>query len=155
MTDFKGLLLALGTGAVEFIVVGGMAAVAHGIARVTFDLDVVYRRTPENIARLAQVIAPLKPRLRGAPPDLPFRWDERTIRAGLNFTLATKLGELDVLGEITGGGDYEKLLPHSESFNLFGVRCQCLDLETLIKVKAAVGRPKDLEPLAELRALME
>jgi len=72
------------------------AATAHGSARLTVDLDVVYRRTSENIARLVSALAPLQPYLRGAPPGLPFDWSEVTIRKGLNFTLTTKLGALDL-----------------------------------------------------------
>ena len=71
----------------DFILIGGMAAILHGSARVTFDVDVVYSRTPENIERLAAGLAPHKPYLREAPPGLPFTWDAKAIRSGLNFTL--------------------------------------------------------------------
>lgn len=155
MTDFEALLRALRTHGVEFIVVGGVAATAHGSARLTQDLDVVYSREPENIRRLAAALAPQSPYLRGAPPGLPFRWDEATIERGLNFTLTTQLGDLDLLGEITGGGGYPSLLPHTISIELFGLPTRCLDLEWLIRVKRAAGRPKDLEVLAELEAIRE
>jgi hypothetical protein len=155
MTDFERLLRALTDGRVDFIIVGGVAGVAHGSARLTQDLDVVYSRLPENIRRLAAALAPHAPYLRGAPPGLPFRWDEATIRRGLNFTLATDLGDLDLFGELTGGGDYDALVPHTVTLNLFGMPCRCLDLEWLIRVKRAAGRPKDLEALAELEALLE
>ena len=89
------------------------------------------------------------------PPGLPFRLDGQTIRNGLNFTLTTTLGEIDLLGEITAGGGYENLLPYAVSLDVFGVRCQCLGLDRLIYVKRAVGRPKDLEALAELEAMLE
>src|SRR3989338_7967143 len=82
MTDFEGLLKVLGDGGVEFILVGGVAATAHGSARLTEDIDVVYSRTPENIARLASALRPCSPYLRGAPPGLPFQWDAETIRRG-------------------------------------------------------------------------
>jgi hypothetical protein len=104
---------------------------------------------------LVDVLTPLQPYLRGAPPGLPFQWDERTIRGGLNFTLITNLGELDLLGEITGGGGYDALLPHTLEMSIFHVSCTCLDLEKLIEVKNAVGRPKDFEPMAELKALLQ
>lgn len=155
MTDFERLLRVLSVGGVQFIVVGGVAATAHGSARLTQDLDVVYARDDENIGRLAAALAPHDPYLRGAPPGLPFRWDESTIRRGLNFTLTTSLGYLDLLGEITGGGDYEALLPHTIELDMFGIECLCLDLEWLIRVKRAVSRPKDLEAIAELEALRE
>lgn len=97
----------------------------------------------------------LHPYPRGAPPGLPFRWDARTDQRGLNFTLVTDLGDLDLLGEIVGGGTYENLLPDCLTIELFGVACQCLGLERLIEVKRAAGRPKDLEAIAELETILE
>ena len=96
---------------------GGVAAAADGAARATYDVDVVYGRSPENLARLAAALTPLAPYLRGAPPGLPFRWDAVTISHGLNFTLTTTLGDLDLLGEIVGGGGYEQLLPQSTAIS--------------------------------------
>jgi predicted nucleotidyltransferase len=142
-------------GGVEFIVIGGAAATIHGSARVTRDVDVVYRRTADNMRRLAAALAPHSPYLRGAPPGLPFRWDEDTLRRGLNFTLTTAIGDLDLLGEVTGGGNFEALLPHSSPVQAFGIECLCLNLDKLIQVKRAAGRPKDLEAIAELEALRE
>ena len=155
MTDFRALILLLANSAVEFVIVGGAAATAHGSARLTEDLDIVYRRTEDNISRLISALSPYKPYLRGAPPGLPFNWDERTLWNGLNFTLNTTLGALDLLGEITGGGDYDELLPHSLRLRLYDVECYCLGLERLIHVKRAAGRPKDLETVAELEAIRE
>jgi hypothetical protein len=140
---------------VEFILVGGAAASAHGAARLTLDVDVVYRRSPANIERLVAALAPHSPYLRGAPPGLSFQWDPVTIARGLNFTLTTDLGALDLLGEIAGGGSYEDMLPHSIVVEVFGAACRCLDLEWLIRVKRAAGRPKDLEAIAELEAIRE
>jgi len=153
--DLERLMRALVQGGVDFIVVGGVAAVAHGSARLTQDLDVVYSRVPENMLRLVSALAPHAPYLRGSPPGLPFRWDEATIRGGLNFTLTTSLGDLDLLGELTGGGSYEDLLPHTITIEVFGVRSLCLDLDWLIRVKRAAGRPRDLDAIAELEALRE
>ncbi len=155
MTDFAGLIRVLAENRVDFILIGGLAAAAHGAIRTTKDVDVVYARTEANVRRLAAALETLEPYLRGAPPGLPFRWDFETITHGLNFTLTTTLGDIDLLGEVTGGGDYERLLPHSIAIEVFGVRCLCLDLDTLIRVKRAAGRPKDLEAIAELEALRE
>ena len=155
MIDLEPLLIELSRGGVEFIIVGGVAATILGSARVTQDLDVVYARTPENLARLAAALAPHRPYLRGAPPGPPFRWDADTLRRGLNFTLTTGLGDLDLLGEIVGGGGYPELLPHTEAVTLFGHPCRFLGLAKLIQVKRAAGRPKDLEAIAELEALRE
>lgn len=153
MVDFAQLLRVLTDAKTEFIVIGGFAATAHGSAHVTVDLDVVYRRTPENIGRLAAALAPLHPYLRGAPMGLPFKFDAETIERGLNFTLATDAGDLDALGEAAGGGTYEALLPRSEIRLLLGLECRFVDLATLIHLKRAAGRPKDLERVAELELL--
>ena len=155
MTDFKALLRALTEGGVEFILIGGAAATVHGSSRLTRDVDIVYRRTRDNMARLVAALTPYQPYLRGAPPGLPFRWDVPTIERGLNFTLVTQLGDLDVLGEIVGGGGYDALLPSTSLIRAFDVECRCLDLDRLIEVKRAAGRPKDLDALAELEAIRE
>ncbi|HVT45244.1 MAG TPA: hypothetical protein VMT00_12745 [Thermoanaerobaculia bacterium] len=155
MVDFRGLLSALVGAEVELILVGGVAATLHGSSRLTTDVDVVYRRSSENLKRIVAALAPHEPYLRGAPPGLPFRLDVETLRRGLNFTLTTKLGSIDLLGEIGGGGTYETLIDRTISVTLFGLQCRCIDLDALIEAKRAAGRPKDLEVLAELEAIRE
>lgn len=155
MTDFARLLSVLKGSGVEFIIIGGFAATAHGSAHVTIDLDVVYERTVENMIRLASGLEPLQPYLRGAPPGLPFRFDVETIKRGLNFTLTTSAGDLDLLGEATGGGTYEALLPHCEVRELLDLECRFVNLETLIHLKRAAGRPKDIERIAELEIIRQ
>ena len=155
MIDFPALLGVLQEHEVRFLIVGGAAATAHGSARLTQDLDVVYDRSRENIERLVRALGPHEPYLRGAPPGLPFLFDAETLRRGLNFTLTSKLGDVDLLGEIVGGGGYAELAPHCVAMEIFGVRCLVLGLEKLIEVKRAAGRPKDLEALAELVAIRE
>jgi predicted nucleotidyltransferase len=77
------------------------------------------------------------------------------MRRGLNFTLTLDIGDLDLLGEITGGGTYEQMLPFSEEMRVYGVACRCVTLPKLIEIKRAAGRPKDFEAIAELEALLE
>jgi predicted nucleotidyltransferase len=154
-TDYAALLRALAAGRVEFIIVGGLAATIHGAARATYDVDVVYARTPENLSRIVAALAPLRPYLRGAPAGLPFTWDIETLSKGLNFTLTTTAGDLDLLGEITYGGTYDALFADTEVVAVLGTECRCLSLEQLIQVKRAAGRVKDLEALAELEAIAE
>ena len=155
MTDFSALIRLLAESGVEFIIVGGAAATAHGSARLTLDLDVVYDRSPGNIESMVNAMRPVQPYLRGAPPGLPFEWSVETIQKGLNFTLTTTLGAVDLLGEIVGGGGYEQLLPDTIKIEVGGVECRCLGLERLIEVKRAAGRPKDLETIAELEQIRE
>lgn len=155
MTDFGALLGTLDRNRVEYIVVGGAAALAHGSARLTQDLDVVYDRSPGNLERLVSALGDFKPYLRGAPAGLPFVWDRETLSRGLNFTLETSLGFIDLLGEIPGGGAYKDLVASSVELRIFSGICKCLSLDQLIRAKRAAGRPKDLEALAELEALRE
>jgi hypothetical protein len=115
----------------------------------------VYCRAPENLERLAAALGPYKPYPRGAPPGLPFRWDVRTLENGLNFTLTTTLGDIDLFGEIIGGGYYEDLSPDSLVVRVFECEVKCLNLERLIYVKRAAGRPKDLDAIAELEAILD
>jgi len=153
--QFDKLLPLLVNGNIEFVLIGGVAGNIHGSARLTFDVDIVYNRNKSNLERISKLLQPLSPYLRGAPPGLPFKLDLPTLRNGLNFTLITRLGDLDLLGEVVGGGNYSQLLPHTFTVEAFGVRFRCVDLPTLIKLKRAAGRPKDLESIAELQALLE
>jgi predicted nucleotidyltransferase len=155
VTDFEALLRLLAAARVEFIIVGGAAATVHGSSRLTQDLDIVYRRSPDNLRRLEQALAPEHPYLRGAPVGLPFRLDAETLERGLNFTLVTDLGDLDLLGEIAGGGGYEALLADAQAIEVFGSKCLVLGIDRLIAVKRAAGRPKDLEAIAELEKIRE
>src|SRR5207249_8864043 len=129
VTRFDELIPLLAQAKVEFIIIGGVAARVHGSARLTEDLDIAYQRTHENIQRIVQALAPYDPYVRGAPRGLPFQWDERTIQNGLNFTLTTTWGSIDMLGEVTGGGTYDDLLPHSVMRDFSGQQCLCLDVE--------------------------
>jgi predicted nucleotidyltransferase len=149
------LLTGLLDGGVAFVVVGGAAATAHGSAIPTFDLDICYARDRANLERLARTVAAWHPKLRGAPPDIPFLWDAETLRRGLNFTLATDLGPLDLLGEVAGVGGYEHARPRAAEVRVFGVSCAVLSLHDLIAAKRAAGRTKDLAALPELEALLE
>lgn len=124
----KAVLTHLSKRQVRFATIGGVALIARGVQRSTEDLDVAYARDRENIRRLATALEPLHPRLRGISPGLPFTLDEASLRNGLNFTLDTDLGPLDLLGEV-------------------------LSLDGLEATKRAAGRPKDLLDLGYIRAL--
>ncbi len=155
MTEFTRLLETLVGNDVRFVVVGGVAATVHGSARLTQDLDVVYARDEANLSRLVEALSPLQPYLRGAPEGLPFTWDVETLAAGLNFPLTTTLGDLDLLGEIAGGGGYRKLVDDAIVVQLDEFDFLCLALQRLIDVKRAAGRPKDLEAIAELEIIRD
>ena len=153
-TDFARLMNVLQEADVEFVVVGGVAANIHGSPMGTQDVDVVYGRSEENLERLATALRPLNPYLRGVPLGLPFRFDPPTIKAGMNFTLVTDAGDLDLLGNMSGGGGYEDLRPHTVLRESFGRERPVLSLPALIRAKRAAGRPKDLQAIALLESIL-
>ena len=151
----KETLLRLVQAQVEFVVVGGISAVLHGAPILTIDLDISYRRTPPNIARLASALAPLHPKPRGFPPDLPFVLDERTLQLGTNFTLEIEGEDLDLLGEMAAIGGYEDIISRAVEMEVAGAKVKVLPLADLIATKTAAGRPKDLAVLPVLKATLE
>ena len=153
MNSFKGILKTLIENQVDFILIGGVAAVVHGSCRFTNDIDIIYKRSLDNYERIIKALTPYSPYLRGAPEGLPFLFDHKTMRQGLNFTLNTTLGAVDLFGEVPGNGTYESLVNHSDEILIFNLKCLCVNLETLIQLKRASGRAKDLEAISELEAL--
>jgi hypothetical protein len=153
--DLAQIVPALVAAKIDFILIGGKAGILHGSARVTYDTDIVYDRAMVNLERLVKFFEPHSAYLRGVPPGLPFKLDLQTLRNGLNFTLTSSLGDIDLLGEVAGGGTYPNLLSHTVVVDAFGVEFKCIDLPMLIELKRAAGRPKDLESLAELQALLD
>ena len=131
MLDAEAILRLLKGQAVDFVVIGGLAMITHGSAHITQDLDVCYRRTPENLAALATALSSIHPYLRSAPPGLPFKLDAATLAAGLNFTLDTDLGPLDLMGEVAGIGGYDAVVALSTHEPVYGLRVQVLSLEGL------------------------
>jgi predicted nucleotidyltransferase len=140
---------------VNFVIVGGVAIVAHGSAYITKDLDFCYARDRENLRRIAEALIPFKPRPRGFPDALPFKWDEQTLQNGANFTLETTIGDIDLLAEVSGVGTYNDVFNESVVISLFGFEVKVLSIKGLIKAKRAAGRTKDLLVLPELEALQE
>ena len=140
---------------VEFVVIGGWAAIFHGRAHVTNDLDICYSREKENLRRLAGALAPYRPRPRGFPDDLPFVWDTTTLANGTGFALTTGLGLIDLHAEVSGIGAYEEVQAESVEVEVFDRRVRALNLRALIRSKKAAGRPKDLLILPELEGLLE
>ncbi|HUY14741.1 MAG TPA: hypothetical protein VMX16_14105 [Terriglobia bacterium] len=155
MNEFARTLEVLRDADVDFVVIGGVAHTAHGGAHLTYDLDICYDRSPANIQRLAKALESHHPRLRDVPEAVPFHSDAAAISRGMNFTLTTDLGDLDLFGEVAGLGTYAHVLAFSSAIELLSRPCQVLSVEGLVRAKRAAGRPKDLLVLPELEALLE
>lgn len=153
ITDFEALIHALEDRDVDFVIVGAVALVLHGSARVTRDLDIAYARNEDNLRRLSAALQPFSPRLRGAPPDLPFKLDVPTLRSGLNFTLTTSVGDIDLLGELLGIGGFALIERFATSMTVYEREVQVLSLDGLERAKRAAGRLKDLVDLSEILEL--
>ena len=150
-----GVLRGLTTAGVRFVVIGGVAGVAHGWSRVTNDVDICYDPEPENRRKLADVLAGWHGYLRGVEPGLPFTIDARTLRDVPVLTLVTDEGDLDVMDRVQGVGEFPQVEAGSETIVIEGVPAPTLTLDALIAAKRATGRRKDHQDLIELEALRE
>jgi hypothetical protein len=155
--DPDALLEVLLRHQVRFVLVGGLAAQAHGSPSLTGDLDICYSRDRVNLERLAAALAELAAVRRGPPPDSPPMppLDARTLRAGGLFTTTTRYGDFDLLANPDPGFDFERLRANSVTTVLHGAQFQIASLHDLIEMKRAAGRPKDRIELEILGALRE
>lgn len=149
------MLEGLVDGDVEFVVIGGVAARAHGSPRITEDLDICYSATAGNLDRLAELLALWNAYPRGIEPGLPFFMDRRTLTTNPVLTLTTDEGALDLFDIVEGVGDFNAVCRASVTVDGGTVQFFALDLPGLVKAKRAAGRPKDLDQLPELEALIE
>ena len=155
MIILETAIQSLAANKVDFVIIGGVAIRIHSSAYVTLDLDFCYARTKENHIRIVSALTQFNPRPRNFPEDLPYFFDERSLQNATNFTFETTIGDIDLLGEVAGVGDYSKVLKESEVFELYGYDVRVLSINALIKAKTAAGRTKDLLVLPELEALRE
>lgn len=151
----KEIVARLAQAQVEFVIVGGVSAVLQGVPILTLDLVICYRRTPDNLARLAAALAPLAPRPRGFPSDLPFVLDERALQLGCNFTLSVGDEDLDLLGEMSAIGGFDQIVGQAVQVKVGKTSALALSLPQLIVTKEAAGRTKDLAVLPILKASLE
>jgi hypothetical protein len=150
--DPERILRALTERGVDFVVIGGIAAVLHGSARNTFDLDVCFATDQGNLVALGEVLIALGARLRGVE-DVPFVPDAATLRRIEVLTLSTDAGDFDVLARPSGAPRYEALRRRADRFDLGGFSVLVASVEDLVAMKSAAGRPKDREAVAELEAI--
>ena len=151
--DFEAILKTLASADVEFIIVGGVCAVLHGAPVSTFDLDLVYSRTSDNLDRLATVLEKLAAFYREKPMISP---RASRLNGPGHHLLMTKFGPLDLLGSVVGGLGYWELLKETEEVELGGkIRVRILNLPALIRLKEQLGRDRDKAVLPILRKTLE
>ncbi len=138
---------------VDFVVIGGIAAVLHGSPRNTFALDICFATDEANLEALGEVLMGLDARLRGVAEDVPFTPDAATLRRVELLTLVTTAGELDVLAKPLGVSSYQALRRNAERFDLNGTVIRVASIPDLMAMKQAAGRPKDKADLEELEAI--
>jgi hypothetical protein len=149
------ILAGLNAADVRYVVIGGVAAIAHGSARITNDVDICYDPESGNCDRLAMVLAGWHAYMRGVERGLPFTIDARQLLISPVLTLVTDEGDLDVMDRVAGIGDYPQVELASEPAALLGIPTRVITLDALIAAKRATGRRKDREALLELEALRE
>jgi hypothetical protein len=155
MASTLDLLKILSEHQVQYVLVGGMACVFHGSQIVTQDVDICAPLTPENLSRLLAALAGVHPWFRMAPDLQPLPDTPDKLAGFKNLYLQTDFGQLDVLSEIAGVGEYFELERHTIQMDLGGALCQILDLDTLIVAKGAMTSPKDHQAVIELEAIRE
>lgn len=153
--DIRGLLEPLVRHGVDFVLIGGTAGTVLGSSYPSFDVDVAYSRDRANVARLVSALRELDVRLRGAPADVPFLLDERTIENGSNFTFITPHGDFDVLGEVSGVKSFAALDAGAVVREIVGLEIRVASIDQLIAMKRAANRPKDRAMLEEYLVLAD
>lgn len=153
MTDFKTALKALTEAGVDFVLIGGYAAMVHGASPGNADLDICYESTQKNRERLIHALSPYHPQPRGIPEDDSFVLDNHLLQEKMELKLDTDLGPVDVFGSFGDEDIFPDLRRKATNISVFGVSIRVASLDDLIRLKGAAGRPKDLKVLNELEHL--
>jgi hypothetical protein len=154
MQNLSELLRRLTAAKVEFVLVGGFAAVAHGVTLVTRDVDICCRFTEANLMRIQQAFADLHP-IHRSRPDLPLALTPEQCASLKNLYVSTDLGVVDCLGDVLGVGDFTAVVQQAVEVDTPGGKCRVLDLEPLIRAKEAMGRDHDRVTVKQLREIQK
>lgn len=155
MSDPNQLIQRLCDADIEFVIVGGFAAMLHGSSLVTRDLDVCAVLTAANVQKLRDAFREVHPVHRLTSQSLSFLDNPDPGVEIRNLYLRTDIGPLDVLTSIKGVGDFPRVYAQSSEIELFGRKCRVISLDDLIRAKEALGREKDLFAVKELRGIQE
>lgn len=153
MQDFSQLLRRLSDAGLDFVIVGGFAAISHGSSYLTRDVDICAVLTPENVSKLRDALADWNPKHRMTPQKLSFLIYPSAGQPPNNLYLQTDRGVLDVISSVLGVGDFARLRQQAEEVEVDGQPYQVISLADLITAKEAMGREKDWLTAKELRAI--
>ena len=153
MPDFETIFDRLLIEECQFVLIGGLAMIAHGSRRATFDADISIARDRDNVSRITRALAPLQPRPRDFPPEVPFVWDETTVRNMSIATLSTTAGNLDWLTNPYGVDSFDGLMSRAIVKDIIGRKVKVASIADLEGMKRAASRPKDIEDLRYLEII--
>ena len=139
---------------VEFVLVGGFAAAAHGVMLVTSDVDICCRFSEENLMRIQKAFTDLHP-VHRSRPDMPLQLTPAQCAGLKNLYLKTDLGVVDCLSEVLGVGNFDAVLKHSVEVELPVGKCRIIDIETLIHAKEAMNRDHDRITVKHLKEIIK
>lgn len=151
--DPRSIISTLVKHRVRFVLIGGLGARLRGSPSITDDLDICYARGDANLVRLADALRELRARLRGAPDDVPFILDTKSLKAGDHFTFSTSAGPLDCLGTPAGVTGFDELDRTATTMEIGGEPVRVASIDDLISMKLAAGRPQDIAEVEILGAL--
>jgi len=150
----SALLGRLADASVDFVVIGGVAVIAHGYERNTKDLDICYSPERANLEALGAVLIALGARLRGVDEEIPFVADARTLMRTQILTLDTREGGLDLLVDPTGSPGYRALKERAARIDFDGFEVLIASIDDLLAMKRAANRPQDQADVQALEALV-
>lgn len=155
MADLTDIIERLIKAEVDFVLVGGLAAVTYGSSMATQDIDICCSLAPDNLLRIQSALEGLHPVHRMTTHLVPLQLTEENCKSLKNLYLETDWGQLDCLGEILGLGNYEEVKRLSQTLELDGSEFRILRIDALITAKKAMGRPKDIETIKQLEVIMK
>jgi predicted nucleotidyltransferase len=154
MENLKSLLKILLSSDIDFVIIGGFAGIVHGSSMVTRDIDICAKIDETAVAKLRLALRDLKPVHRmNLTANISFLDSPRDNRDLNNIYLKTTLGVLDILSEVPPAGKFASIKERSIEVSIYGYKCRIICIEDLIKIKRSMKRPKDLQMLAELKAI--
>lgn len=155
MQSLGNLLKVLNEAKIDFVLIGGFASVVYGSSMVTRDLDICAFINPDQIERLRACLSQFHPRHRMTPKKLSFLEYPSNTKELKNIYLETDLGVLDIIGEVTGVGDFKKISANAVEIDIYGIKCKVMAIDDLIASKKALGRYKDLAVVRELEFIQK